>query len=309
MLTHPPAERLANSPYAQKLWETRDRDTKSRFQCLLLFRVFLAALVALAPVAALAAEPEIPNFWDTKRRLEKPALANRSTIRFLTADDFPPFNFIDSTGTLTGFNVDLARAVCAELEVACTIQARPFAELATSLEAGDGDAVIAGLSTDHADHTQLDFSEIYLRLPARFAARKADADLDPTPEGLSGRAIAVVANTAHAAFLTAFFPDSKTDLYPDQAAARAALRDGNASLMFGDGMSLSFWLGSGDAADCCVLVGGPYTERRYFGEGFSIAVKRGDVNLRNQLNYALQRVYQKGAYGELYLRYFPIGFF
>src|SRR5438128_227146 len=68
----------------------------------------------------------IPNFWDPKRRVERPAAGAVQAIRFVTTDDFPPFNFLDADGHLTGFNVDLARAICTELAIRCTIQARPF---------------------------------------------------------------------------------------------------------------------------------------------------------------------------------------
>ena len=56
-------------------------------------------------------------------------------LRFLTSVDFPPFNFTDQNGKLAGFNVDLAREICNELEIAakCEIQALPFADMTEAL--------------------------------------------------------------------------------------------------------------------------------------------------------------------------------
>ena len=79
--------------------------------------------------------------------------------------------------------------------------------------------------------------------------------------------------------------------------------------MFGDGVALAYWLNGTGSANCCVFRGGPFTESRYFGEGVGIAVKRGNENLRRALDYALFRVWEKGAYTDLYLRYFPISFY
>ncbi|MEZ5839098.1 MAG: transporter substrate-binding domain-containing protein [Hyphomicrobiales bacterium] len=272
--------------------------------------VLTALLLALLALPALALEPgSIPNFWDPKRRLEAPATTGRPSIRFLTTDDFPPFNFIDSTGQLTGFNADLARAVCVVIGLPCTIQARPFAELLPALEKGDGDAVIAGLSQSAVNRDRVDFSETYLRLPARFAVRKEDLRHEATPEGLAGRIVAVAAGTAHEAYLTAFFPKMRLRPYPTIAEARAALKSGEAEVLFGDGLSTSFWLGGKEADGCCTMLGGAYTEIAYFGEGLAIAVRHGDTTLRAMLDYGLQQVYQNGTYAELYMRYFPVGIY
>lgn len=281
--------------------------------------MFAAALALAAPGpiavaqergAATSAAGTIPNFWDPKRRVERPAPGVIPAIRFITTDDFPPFNFLDSNGRLTGFNVDLARAICAELQIRCTIQAREWNELIDRVADGTADAAIAGIAITAENRARLDFSDIYMRSPARFVVRTADASLDPTPEALRGKTLAVVSRTAHEAYLAAMFPEVRRQLYPDADAARAAVKNGQADAHFGDGMQLSFWLESEGAEGCCTFAGGPYLEQRFFGEGYAIAfAKRPTDDLKNALDAALQAVYEKGTFAELYLRYFPMGFF
>src|SRR4029077_4715266 len=77
---------------------------------------------------AVGAEPpvQVPGFWDPRRRPERPDLNRVVGIRFLTEIDYPPFNFAGPDGNPQGFNVDLARMMCEELKVACTIQMRRF---------------------------------------------------------------------------------------------------------------------------------------------------------------------------------------
>ncbi|HEY7552686.1 MAG TPA: transporter substrate-binding domain-containing protein, partial [Hyphomicrobiaceae bacterium] len=65
----------------------------------------------------------------------------RVAIRFVTESDFPPFNYFDEENVLTGFNVDIARAVCLEVGAACDIQVRPWADLLPALKKGEADAV------------------------------------------------------------------------------------------------------------------------------------------------------------------------
>lgn len=275
--------------------------------------VVAAAVVLPLPATAAqetAAAVVVPNFWDPKRRVERPAPGVIPAIRFITTDDFPPFNFLDANGRLTGFNVDLARAICAELAIRCTIQAREWNELVDRIVDGTADAAIAGIAISPENRERLDFSDVYLRSPARFIVRNADRALDPTPESLRGKTLAVVSRTAHEAYLAALFPEVRRQAYPDADAARAAVKDGKADAHFGDGMQLSFWLESEAAGGCCAFAGGPYLEQRFFGEGYAIAfAKRPTDDLKRALNAALQAVYEKGTFAELYLRYFPLGFF
>ena len=278
-----------------------------------------AALLVIASAVALPSAPAawaqsagtnaIPGFWDPKRRVERPPATSVPAIRFVTTDDFPPFNFLNEDGRLTGFNVDLARAICDELQIRCTIQAREWDDTLNALRQGTADAIIAGLAITTAAREELDFSDVYMRWPGRFIVRRDAAPLELTPDGLKGKTLAVVARTAHEAYLAAFFPEVGRKLYPTPEAAREAVKSGDADAHFGDGMQLSFWLQSEAAGDCCMFLGGPYLESRFFGEGLAIAVPVGAENLKHALNAALAALQEKGVYAELYLRYFPVGFF
>ena len=262
-----------------------------------------------SPVAldnAVANPMAVPGFWDPRRRPERPDLSRISIIRFLTETDYPPFDFAGPDGASAGFNVDLARMICEEIKVACTVQMRRFDTLIASLNANNGDAVIASIAETPDMRKQVDFSDPYYRTPARFVSRK-DVDIeDVRPQALEGRKIAVVAGTAHEAYLKNLFTEAELHPYPNAEAARDALRKGEVDLLFGDGIALAFWLNGTDSGGCCVFRGGPFTESRYFGEGVGIAVKRGNDLLRQAFNWALFRIWEKGRFTDLWLRYFPI---
>jgi polar amino acid transport system substrate-binding protein len=271
-----------------------------------------AAIIVAAAGSAAAAQPAavtIPDFWDPRRRIERPPMDSVQTIRFLTTDDFPPFNFLDDSGRLTGFNVDLARAICEELAVSCTIQARAFDDLVAHLADKSADAIVAGIAINAENRRHMEFSDVYMRSPARFVVRKSDTTLTPSVANLRGKTLAVAAQTAHEAYLAAMFPEIARRLYPSAEAAREAVKSGEADATFGDGLQLSFWLQGAAAGDCCTFVGGPYLETRFFGEGYAFAVAPDADVLRQAINAALQAIYEKGVYAELYLRYFPVGFF
>jgi polar amino acid transport system substrate-binding protein len=269
--------------------------------------VLVLSLCAGVPVGAgaqtAAPADTIPSIWETRARPERPDLSRLTTIRFLTETDFPPFNYAGQDDSPVGLNVDLARMVCEELGLKCTIQMRRFDTLIGSLVEARGDAVIASIRPTPALRERVDFSDPYYRTPARFvAARPVRAGpLDP-----AGRRVAVVEASAHEAFLTTFFPQAIRQPFPDLAAARAALKERKVDLVFADGIQLAIWLNGTDSAGCCAFAGGPYLESRFFGEGIAIQVRRGDDNLRKAINWGLFQVWEKGRFAPLWLKYFPV---
>ena len=270
-----------------------------------------ATLAAPAPAQAPApraapAAAAAPGFWDPRRRPERPDLGRLTFIRFMTEVDYPPFDYAGQDGNPTGFNVDLARAMCEELHVTCTVQMRRFDTLFDALNENKGDAAIASISVTPESRARADFSDPYYRPVARFVARR-DARIDDVrPEKIEGKRIAVVAGTAHEQYLRSLFTEAEVKPYKTAEAAREALHRGEVDLLFGDGFALSFWLNGTDSGNCCEFVGGPFMESRYFGEGIGVAVKRGNDTLRLAVNWALFRLWEKGRYTDLWLRYFPI---
>jgi polar amino acid transport system substrate-binding protein len=256
---------------------------------------------AAAPGAA-----AVPGFWDPRRRPERPDLSRIQSIRFLTEMDYPPFDYTGADGNPAGFNVDLAKLLCDEIKTTCTIQARRFDLLLDAVNDKQGDAVIASIAANAETRRRADFTDPYYRTPARFVARVNSPIGDVRPELVEGKKIAVVAGTAHEAFLKQMFTEAEVKPYANAEAAREALRNGEVDLLFGDGIALAFWLNGTDSGGCCAFRGGPYLESRFFGEGVGIAVKRGNDLLRQALNWALFRQWEKGSYTDLWLRYFPI---
>jgi polar amino acid transport system substrate-binding protein len=248
----------------------------------------------------------VPGFWDPRRRPERPDLSRLTVIRFLTETDYPPFNYTGADGNPAGFNVDLARALCEEIKVTCTVQMRRFETLVDALSSNRGDAIIASMAVSPQLRVRVDFTDPYYRVPARFASRKDAVMPEIRPEYLEGKKVGVIAGSAHEAYLKAMFTDAELHPYPNDDAMRAALRKGEVDFIFGDAISLAFWINGTDSGDCCAFSGGPFVESRFFGEGIGIAVRKGNDVLRQALNWALFRVWEKGRYTDLWLRYFSV---
>ena len=141
-------------------------------------RLVRRVLPALALVALCGAGPGmaqgLPRHFDPNMRQANQALPNLPALRFLTTSDFPPFNFRDSEGALVGYNVDLAEAICDELKTVCTLQVWPWDQAADALADNQGDALIGGLALDDQSAMRFDFSQVYLRFPARFVVQDGE---------------------------------------------------------------------------------------------------------------------------------------
>ncbi|UYN99301.1 MAG: transporter substrate-binding domain-containing protein [Devosia sp.] len=268
-------------------------------------RIAQAMMVTLVLLAPAAAQP-LPYHADPDAREILPNLRPVPAIRFLTTADFPPFNFRDANGDLIGFNIDLAKRICTEVNVACTIQAWPWAQAADALADSQGDALIAGLSMDGEAAGRFDYSATYLSLPGRFVTRRNQVD-GFTPDALEGGKVAVRDGGAHQQFLARYLPEIEQLPFAGEIEALEAVKTGEADAYFGDAMRASFWLN--DNLDCCSFAGGAYFRPALFGQGMTIATSTGNDPVRHAIDWALVRLKDNGTLDELYLRWFPVGFY
>ncbi len=276
-------------------------------------RLCMAALICSCLAAAAAAqellEPESLES-ETERSIgPRPDWSWLLQLRVVTASDFPPFNYYDEDGTLTGLNVDLAQSICRELQIECQIRAVEWDTLGDAIANGTADAAIASIAITPQSLSRFDFSDIYLQIPGRFAVPRASELEDVTPEALGGQKIVVEAGTAHEAWLKTFYPDSELISVASAQEARRALLEGEADLLFADAMSLMFWISGANSQACCRFLGAGFMEPRYFGEGLAIAVARDNRRLVRVLNYSLARLRVSGRFQELLLRYFPLSLY
>jgi len=303
-----------------RMYESEANVLKSRkknaFRTLRKLRISMVAISALGFVNGASAQDRIkvgetiPLTIDTTALPEKVDLSGLPRLRFLTTLDYPPFNFADEYRKPTGFNVDLARAICTVLEIEnkCEIQALPWEDLQSALDSRRGEAIIAGHALSAETRETLALSLPYFRYPARFIARSETASdtREPFGELIAGAIVAVERGSPHQAMLKTHFPQASPLVVSGRQEAYSALRDGKAKFLFADGVSLAFFLVSKAADDCCRFVSGPYRDARFTGLGMAIATRPSDVQLLQAINYALGIIQRDGLYADIHARYFPI---
>jgi polar amino acid transport system substrate-binding protein len=244
------------------------------------------------------------RFINPRARIALPEPMPGPVLRFVVADDFPPFAFLDGTGRLAGVHIDLIRAICDTLDLPCTLQARRFDQVVAAVQDDPNNLVLAaGLAVTRDTAERFTFSLPYYRFAARFIGARADAE---NPDWVDGARIGVVENTAHAAFLRDAYADAEIVTFSAGEDMFRALRNEDISHAFGDGIDLAFWLASDRSGDCCAYVGPPIFSVTYFGEGLAFAVPRGQSQLVQALNAALIRLESSGDLETIMLTAFPL---
>ena len=222
------------------------------------------------------------------------------TIRFATEASYPPFESIDANNKIVGFDVDLANALCKEIDATCTFTNQAFDSLIPSLKFRRFDAAIAAMDVTEERAKQVDFSNIYYENSAVFVAAQgkfADA------AQLTGKNIGVQNGTSHQSYLLEQLKGKEIKAVP-YASYQNALMDltsGRVDAVFADTAVAAEWLKSHAGYQ---MVGQPVTDAKYFGAGFAIAVNKGNKALLDSLNQGLAAIKANGTYQKLYAKYF-----
>lgn len=281
------------------------------FSALMLLATLLptATLAQQTPTRAAQSEGAPANlstlrFINPRDRVALPEPMPGPVLRFVVADDFPPFAFVDGAGRLAGAHIGLIRAICSTLDLPCTVQARRFDQVLSAVDEDPNNLVLAaGLAISEELGGQLTFSLPYYRYAGRFISLRAAGNEDGW---IDQARIGVLANTAHAQFLRDAYADATVETFASSDALFQALRRGDVSHAFGDGVDLAFWLAGRQSGDCCHFVGPPLFSLTHFGEGLALAVPRGQPELIQALNAAIARLEASGELETLMLTAFPI---
>ena len=233
-----------------------------------------------------------------------PALAKDEypPLRVAVDAPYPPFAMVDKRGNLSGFDVDIANALCAELKRTCVVKAVPFDDIIPGIVAGNIDIGIAGMGVTEERLRHVDFTDKYFRSLTIYIERKG-AVHSLTPEGLKGLRIGAQAGTMQEKYLRANFNATSTIVTePNHDAVLTMLSKGELDLVLVDGLAGYAFLKT-EAGDGLETVGGPL-ESADIMDSSCIAVSKKQPELRESINKAIQDLRRSGEYGKINRKYF-----
>lgn len=213
-------------------------------------------------------------------------------VRIGTEGAYPPWNFIDDSGKLAGFEIDLGNAMCEKAGITCEFVQNEWDSIIPNLLAGNYDIIMAGMSITEERMQTIDFSSDYFPPDPSLYVAAAGSTFDF--DNLSDVKIGAQGATIQADYLEANFKDGNTLLTyetPDQSVAD--LMAGNIDILLADGEYLNPVV---DGSGGKLAFVGPGVE---IGGGVGIGMRKDDKELQDKLSAALAELKADGTVDKL----------
>ncbi|WP_227672184.1 ABC transporter substrate-binding protein [Psychrobacter urativorans] len=232
--------------------------------------------------------------------LDATAAASGEVLRIGTEGAYAPFNYTNADGTLGGFDVDIANALCVDMQVTCEIMAQDWDGIIPGLKAGKYDAIVAAMSVTAERAQQVSFTDPYFSNTLVFLA-KQDSSFDPSNESdINAHSIAAQRATISSQWFEKSYPKADMKLYDTLSNAFLDLGSGRVDAMVSDKLPALQWLGSPSGSDY-TLKG----DEIDINDNFAIAV-RPDDELQAKINKSLANIKANGTYDRINQQYFAM---
>jgi len=225
-------------------------------------------------------------------------------VRIGVEGAYPPFSSVTTSGQLVGFDIDITKALCKEMQVKCSMVQQDWDGIIPALLARKYDAIVASMSITEERKKKVAFSDKYYNTPAKFA-RKKGSGIEISKEGLKGKTVGVQRATIHDNFISGEFGDSVTiKRYATQDEAYLDAVAGRLDLLLADSVAMADGFIGTDKGMEWELTGPGYTDPKYFGVGVGIAIRKQDSDLVKMFNKAIAGIRADGTYAKINAKYF-----
>lgn len=224
-------------------------------------------------------------------------------LKIGTEGAYPPFNLIDASGQVGGFDVEIAQALCAKMGAECEVVTSDWDGIIPALNAKKFDFLAASMSITEERKQAVDFTDAYYTNKLQFIAPKS-GDLKADKASLKGKVIGAQRATIAGTWLEDNLADTvEIKLYDTQENAYLDLSSGRLDGVLADKFVNWEWLKS-DAGKDFEFKGEPVFDN----DKIAIAVRKGDP-LREKLNTALKAIVEDGTYKKINDKYFPFSIY
>ncbi|MGO3396717.1 MAG: ABC transporter substrate-binding protein [Serratia proteamaculans] len=217
---------------------------------------------------------------------------------------FPPLEYKTAQGALTGFGVDIAQALCDEMQAKCVWVESSWDGMIPGLQAKKFDAIASSMTITPQREKQISFSNKVSNAPARLVARKGSV-LQPTAAALKGKSIGVQQGSSQEAYANAMWRQAGVNViaYQSQQEVNEDLANGRLDASLLASVSASEFFKTPGGKDFA-FTGAKLNDSKYFGIGDGIGVRKEDSALLNAFNAALKAIIANGTYKKVNDKYF-----
>ncbi len=216
-------------------------------------------------------------------------------LRIATEGAYPPFNSVDANGQLVGFDVDIAKALCAEMKANCEIVAQDWDGIIPALVANKYDAIIASMSITDERKQSIDFTNKYY---SNYLAVIAPSGGVTGPSDLNRKTVGAQRSTLASQWAEdQLMGRASIKLYDTQTAAYADLQAGRLDAMVSDIYPAMDWLTTVSGFQ---LAG----EKIDISDQIGIGIRQNEAGLKAAFNTAIDAIRTNGVYAEINAKYF-----
>ena len=243
-------------------------------------------------------------------------------VRIGTEGAYPPWNAKDSSGNLIGFEVDLAKELCAILKHECTIVEQDWDGMIPALLMRKFDLIMAGMSITEERLKTINFSQGYADEVASLAVMKgsdlenlqtveslslskksaAKKTLDQLTKALAGKTIGVQTGTIHQNFLESGDVGNVTvRKYKTQDEVNLDLAAGRIDAALAAAVAFTDYAAKSKKP---VVLVGPTFSGGAFGNGVGVGIRKDDTDLLKAFNKAINQARKDGVISRLAIKWF-----
>jgi arginine/ornithine transport system substrate-binding protein len=231
-------------------------------------------------------------------------VAQAADLKVAIDPTYEPFTFKTADGKPTGFDVDIANAICAELKRNCVFVEQVWDSMIPGLQARKYDVIASSLSITEERKRVIDFSDRYYKTPSAIVVKKGTAYTDAA--SLKGKRIGVLKGSTQEKWALGELKPAGVNVIPYEAQDQVYL-DINAGRLDGtvaDKVEVhGGFLRKAEGKDYG-YVGHDQYEPKYYGDGIGIGMRKNQKELKEQINKAIQTIRSNGTYSTIAKKYF-----
>lgn len=213
--------------------------------------------------------------------------------------NYPPFTKTEPDGSVTGFEIDLARDLCSRMRARCELVKTEFDDLIPKLNNGQLDAVIASLTITEKRQKEVDFSDSYYNVPSAWIAATGTLT-SVMPGSMASKTVAVLKGSPREAWVQGNYREIKVMPVAKETEVYTQLIDKKADLALSSLLVAKTKFLNLPEGKNFEVVGSPV----WLGNGVGVAVKKGDSSLRYRFNLAIAATVNSGEYKKMASQYF-----
>ena len=238
-----------------------------------------------------------------------PTAASAKTLKEITFGvdaTYPPFESMSPSGQFEGFDIDLGKAICAELKVKCKFVSQSFDGIIPALEARKFDAILSSMTVTAQRAKQVAFSSEMYDEPTSLVIAKG-SDLKPTAASLKGKTVGVEAGTIQESYAKTYWQPEGVHVvsYQGQDQVYADLLSGRLDASLQDSVEADYgFLKTAKGKNFQFGGNITYDPKDVLGSYIAIGVRKNETDLLKKIDWAIAQLHQSGEYQKLQAKYF-----